>query len=144
MKGFTLLELMLSIAIMAVVTGIGAPLLTRSLSKNDLDASAETWANSLRRAQVLAQAIDGESSWGAQLQSGSITVFKGATYAGRDPDYDEVFVVPSTITPSGVTEVVMARLTGYPNTTGTTTISSSVDSSDPLNVTINSRGMVSY
>ena len=141
--GFTLLEVLLSVGMMAILAGIGAPIYARSQTKNDLDTSVQIWVESLRRATVLAAGVDGDSTWGVAFTSGAITVFRGASYAARDTNYDEVFPIPTTISASGLTEVVMTKLTGYPGTTGTTTVGSSA-LTDTAGVTINSKGMVSY
>lgn len=142
-RGFTLIEMLLAVGLIAVLTGIGAPIFARAQTKNDLDMTVAIWVNSLRRAQVLAQANLGDSQWGVKAQSGLITVFKGASFAARDVTYDEDFALPTTISFSGVIEVVMSKLSGYPNTTGTTTIGSNVIS-DTAAIIINSRGTLSY
>ena len=135
--------MLLSVTIISVLVGIMAPATIRVQTKNDLDTAVAIWASSLRRASVLASASTGDSQWGVAAQSGSIRVFKGASFAARDAGFDEIFDVPTTISFSGTTEFVMDKLTGYPTATGTTTISSSV-TNDSSNVTINSKGTVSY
>lgn len=143
LRGFTLIEMLLSIALMAVLVGIGAPIYARSQTKNDLDTSVQIWVESLRRAAILSAGVEGDSTWGASFTTGTITLFRGASFASRDSSYDELFAIPTTISASGLTEVVMSKLTGYPTTTGTTTIGSSAVS-DAAGVTINSKGMVSW
>lgn len=141
-RGFSMLELLLVVAIMAILAGIGAPIYQSFMVKNDLDIAVTTVAQSARRAQLLSQANLGDSNWGLYVQSGNITVFKGATYASRDVTYDEVYDVPATITPSGLSEVVFDKLTGDPGTTGTITLTVSVN--QVKNITINSKGMVNF
>ncbi|MBI5356233.1 type II secretion system protein [Candidatus Collierbacteria bacterium] len=140
-RGFTLLELLLSVAIISLLAGLSLPVYRTLLSKNDLDIAAVTIAQSVRRAQVLSQAVDGDINWGVKIQSGSIVVFKGASYAARDINFDETFDVPTTIGVSGATEIVFAKFTGLPQTTGTVSLSSETNS---RSVTINEKGMVSY
>ena len=142
MKGFTLLEILLFIAIISVVVGVAFPVSRAFQARNDLDIAATTAAQTLRRAQVLSQGMDGDISWGVRAQSGSITLFRGASYATRDASLDEVFDVPSTITPSGITEIVFAKFTGDPTTTGMLALTSS--DNEVINITINAKGTVSY
>lgn len=137
-KGFTLLELLLSLAIIALVAGLALPASRAFQTRNDLDIATATVAQTLRRAQALAQGMDGDISWGVRVASGSITLFRGA----GDPNFDEVFDVPATITPSGFTEVVFTKFTGDPTATGTITLTSS--DSEVVNVTINAKGTISY
>lgn len=140
-KGFTLLELLLSIALISVLAGFSLPIYRTLIKKNDLDIAVNSIAASMRRAQILSQAVDGDISWGVKVQSGSIVVFKGASYTTRDTAYDESFDLQSSTNPSGTTEVVFAKLTGLPQSTGTTTLTSE---SDTRTVSINAKGMVGY
>ena len=141
-RAFTLIEVLLSVAAIAAIAGMSAPIYQSFQVRNDLDIAATTMAQSFRRAAVLAEASDGDTSWGVRVQSGSITLFKGASYAARDTTLDEIFAVPTSITPSGTSEIVFAKFTGLPTATGTTTLTSSTN--EIRTITINAKGMVSY
>jgi prepilin-type N-terminal cleavage/methylation domain-containing protein len=147
-KGFTLVELLLSMAIIGVLAGLSLPAYRTLLMKNDLDIAANTIASSLRRAQVLAQAVDGDvvaenATWGVKAQSGSIVIFKGTSFgaSGRDTSFDEIFDMPTTIGVGGTSEIVFTKFTGFPVTTGTINLSTE---SDTRAVSINEKGMVNY
>ncbi len=140
-QGFTLLELLLSVAVISALAGLSLPVYRTLLTKNDLDIAAVTIAQSARRAQVLSQAVDGDTSWGVKAQNGSITLFKGASFAARDSNFDETFDVPTTIGVSGATEIVFAKFTGLPQTTGTINISTE---SDTRSVSINEKGTIGF
>lgn len=140
-KGITLMEVVLSIAVIAILAGLSLPVAIRMLTKNDLDIATVTTAQTMRRAQTLSQSVDGDSNWGVKVQTSSITLFKGTSFATRDSNFDEDFSFPTSITPSGVTEAVFTKLFGDPQTTGTITLSTGNDSS---NIVINGKGMVSY
>jgi len=139
---FTLLEVLLSVAIVGVLTAISIPISLTLQIRNDVDVATSIAVQDLRRAQVLAQAIDGDNTWGVRTQAGSITLFKGASYGDRDSDFDEIFELSSSITPSGFQEVVFAKLTGYPQTTGTLTLTTSTG--DVRNISVNAKGTISY
>lgn len=140
--GFTLLEVLLSIATITIIAGMSVPVYQSFQVRNDLDIATVTTAQSLRRAEVLATAVDGDTSWGVKIQLGSVTVFKGVSYATRDATFDELFDVPGSLTPSGVSEVVFTKFTGIPQTTGTITFTSNAN--ETRTITINAKGMVSY
>ena len=140
--GFTLLEVLLSVSVIGIIAGIAIPVYQSFQTRNDLDIAAAAIAQSLRRAQVLAEAVDGDISWGVFVASGALTLFQGTSYAARNSSFDEVFEVPTSITPSGVAEVVFAKFTGLPQTTGTVTLTST--NNETREITINAKGMVSY
>lgn len=140
--GVTLIEVLLSIAAITIIAGISVPIYQSFQVRNDLDIAATTVAQTLRRAQVLSQAVDGDTDWGILVRSGSITIFKGTSYAARDNSLDEVFEVPTSITPSGVQEIVFSEFTGLPQPTGTITLTSNAN--ETRDITINSKGTVSY
>ncbi|KKU82419.1 MAG: Type 4 fimbrial pilin-like protein signal peptide protein [Parcubacteria group bacterium GW2011_GWA2_47_8] len=141
-QGFTLLEMLLAVAAIAVIAGIGIPIYQSLQVRNDIDIAATTIAQGARRAQLLSQASQIDSIWGIRVQSGSITLFRGATYATRDATFDELSSLPGTITPSGVQEIVFAKFSGDPQATGAMTLTS--NSNEIRTITLNKKGMVNY
>lgn len=141
-RGFTFIEILLSMAAVGIIAGVSLPLYQSFQVRNDLDIATVEIVHSFRRAHILATAVDGDSSWGVYVHSGSITLFKGPNYAARDAGFDEVFEVPASIVPSGISEVVFARFTGVPQTTGTITLTSTTN--ELRTITINAKGMVNY
>ena len=142
MKGFTLLEILLSVAAITIISGMSIPVYQSFQVKDALDIAVVSTAQSLRRAQNLSFASDGDSSWGTKIASGSITVFKGASFDSREASFDEVFDLPTSISPSGVGEIVFNKLTGEPQTVGAIVFTSSINETATL--TINGKGMVDY
>jgi len=141
-RGFTIIEMLLSIALITVIAGIGIPIYQSLQVRNDLDVAVDSFVQSARRAQVLSRASDGDTSWGVYVASSTITVFKGSTYASRDSDYDETFAILTELTPSGVTEIVYTKFTGAPQTTGMTTLTSGAN--EVRNININEKGVIEY
>lgn len=142
LKGFTLIEVMLSLSLLAIIFAMSAPYYQSFQVRNDLDIAQNTIVQSLRRAQVLSQAGDGDMNWGVYVQVGSIIVFKGVSYVLRDISYDEVFDLPASIVSSGIAEVVFSKLYGLPQSIGTVTLTSTAN--ETRNITINEKGMVNY
>lgn len=98
MRAFTLLEVMLSLAAIAVIAGISLPVYQSFQVRNDM--------------------------------------------AARDATFDEFFSMPTSITPSGLSEIVFAKFTGMPTAIGATTLTSSIN--ENRTISINAKGMVSY
>lgn len=141
-QGFTLIELVLSLSVIMIIAGLSTTVYQSFQVRNDLDIAAVTIAQSLRRAHVQAQAVDGDTSWGVDIRTGSITVFRGVSYAARDTTLDEVFEMPTSLTPSGIAEVMFTKFTGLPQTTGTITLTSNAN--ETRTITINAKGTISY
>lgn len=137
-----MLEVLLSIAAITIIAGISIPIYQSFQVRNDLDIAASSIVQNLRRAAVLSQAVDGDTSWGLYVTSGSLTLFKGTSYTARDSTFDEVFDIPLTITPSGTSEIVFEKFSGLPQTTGTITLTSNTN--ETRTITINAKGMVNY
>lgn len=140
-RGFTLLEILLSVAAIAILAGLSLPVFRTMLTKNDLDIAAVTAVQSLRRSQMLSQAVDSDTSWGVQVQTGSIVVFKGGSYAARDTAYDEIFELQAGISPSGTSEIIFAKFTGWPQVSGTINLSTEGDS---RSISINEKGTIGF
>jgi len=140
--GFTLLETLLVISLFAILAGTSIPVYYSFQMRNELTTTTNNISQSLKRAQTLSQAVDGDSSWSVHIQLGKLTIFKGSDYNSRDFQNDEDFDIPTSITPSGLSDIVFQKFTGEPTNTGTITLSSKINEQRTL--TINSKGMITY
>lgn len=141
-KGFTLIEIMLSLTLVSIIGGMIIPMYRTFMIRNDLDIATMTLAQNLRRAQSLSQSSDGDTSWGVHVGVGSILVYKGVNYVLRDPDLDDNTSIPTSIVPTGLVEINFSKTFGTPSATGTFTFTS--QSNEIRTVTINEKGMVEY
>lgn len=140
--GFTLVEMLLSVALISIITGLSIPVYQTFVNRNDLDIATQILTASLRRAETYARAVRSDNSWSVEIQSSSITLFQGTNFAGRNTGFDETSSLPGSVTPSGLGEIQFTKFTAIPNTTGTITLTS--NTSDTRTVTINAKGMVTY
>jgi hypothetical protein len=83
-----------------------------------------------------------DSAWGAKLLVNSIILFQGTSYVQRAQASDEVSSLPTGISFSGFSEVVFAKNSGVPATTGAIYISA--QGLETISVTVNSAGTVTY
>ena len=141
-KGFTLLEVLLSLVLITILVAVAAPAYYSLFYRNDLDVAKNQVAQTLGRAAFLSSASDGDMNWGVKILSENIVVFKGLNYAGRDVNYDELYSTSASVTPSGLSEIVFDKLTGLPQTTGTITLTSA--NGDVRTIIINAKGSVTY
>lgn len=140
--GFTLLEMVLVIAIIGILSGITLPSYNKFQNSNNLELATMELVQALRRAQLLSLASSRDSNWGVRLSSGQITIFKGNSYLTRDVKYDEQNSIVSIIGISGLQEIVFNKFSGTPQSTGT--INFSINANTNKTITINSRGVISY
>jgi len=140
-NGFTLIEVVLSIAIVVLIFGIAAPVYQDYQIRNGIDTGVNTIVENLRRAQTLSTAVDGDSNWGVSILNNEITLFKGTSFITRDISFDEVSDILSVISPSGLDEIVFSKLNGLPNTTGVINLSAS---GNVRTISINEKGILTY
>ncbi|OIO54380.1 hypothetical protein AUJ46_03535 [Candidatus Peregrinibacteria bacterium CG1_02_54_53] len=115
-KGFTAVEMLLTLGIIAITTGASVPLYRTYQLRSDLDTAVEQAKHALERAQVLARAGQNDSMWGFATSQGIL--FQGEAFSIREPDSDELYVIPPTVHVSGLSEIVFQRVTGEPVMTG--------------------------
>ncbi len=140
--GFSLIELLLSVAIIAMIGAMGAPLYQAFQNRNDLYIAALLSTQNLRRAQVLSQASEGDSDWGVHLETGLITLFKGSDYDSRDTDYDERSNIGQSVSITGDTEIIFSKHFGTLNSNKNIVLNSLNNETKTLQ--INQKGMIEY
>ena len=138
--GFTLIEVLLTVALLGVISGIGTPVYQSFQNRNDLNIAAQTVVQSARRAQLLSQSQSGDSSWGIYIATSTVTVFRGSSYDAREVSLDEDVLISSSIVISGTDEYIFSKLSGEPSSIGTTTLTSLND--EVRDVFINPKGAV--
>lgn len=141
-RGFTLIEALLSVAIIGLIAGTSIPLYQSFQVRTDLETTTESIATMIRRAQIYARGQHQDSMWGVKVQAGSATLFKGSTFTSRDTAYDEVTTIPETFSATGLSDLSFSKLSGMPNATGTISLTSS--NNETRIITVNGEGMVAY
>jgi len=143
-NGFTVIEILLVIAIIGVMAGLSAPYLGSFLARNELRNESLKIVDSLRRARNQTMAGVEDKIWGVHFESGKYVVFAGSSYSAADPLNDAVDL-PAVLTFSvinftgGGNDVVFSQPYGETLNYGTTTIQN--DSGDSRTIVINQAGM---
>ena len=133
-SGFSLIELLLVIAIFSLIVGVAIPASRQLLLRNDLVTSTTTLRQVLRRAQHLAQSHVDQSEWGVHVGPSEIVLFRGTNYPSRDSSYDEVYQVAASLVFSGDNDVTFQRVSGTRNTPATITITNAVGANTQIQV----------
>lgn len=113
---FTLVEMLVVIAITVLAGTLGLGVFTASRDRRDLTTSAQSAISVLRLAQSHALAGTDNAAWGVRLGQGTLTLFRGGTFAGSTKTED--FPLPSSVEVASVnlsdggTDVVFDRIVG--------------------------------
>lgn len=139
-SAFTLLEILVTISVIAALSFLSLSLSRRLLIRGDVQRSGEQAVQALARAQALARNGQGDAPWGYHVPTG--TLFKGSTFAVRDPAFDEQYPVPSSITASGsLTEVTYSPLEGRPSATGNILLIGTEGEQQSILITVSEEGI---
>jgi type II secretory pathway pseudopilin PulG len=135
-KAFTLVEVLLSVGLMAMIVAIPFTLNSSIIYRVQAESAQSQVGNAFRKAQTYAQQGRYDSNWGVYIQSSSITVFSGATYATRNTTYDDVITFDSSkismSVTSGVNQVVFTKITGIPSAASTVVITAAAAGSKSI------------
>ncbi|MBP9850238.1 MAG: prepilin-type N-terminal cleavage/methylation domain-containing protein, partial [Candidatus Peribacteraceae bacterium] len=102
-RGFTAIELLIAIGLMAATAGITIPMYRQFQVYSDLDTATEHLVQAVRAAQTLSQTGKFDSRWGVYFPDG--TLYAGQDYASRNSEKDVSFPLPGSIETDGLTEV---------------------------------------
>jgi prepilin-type N-terminal cleavage/methylation domain-containing protein len=140
-SGFTFVELVLVVGIVAILAGSGVIFYGRFVTQNQVDTTADLLVQNIRKAQMYAMESRKSETvgWGVRYAAGSpLTLYLGATYATKVATWDENSSKGGNVTVSAF-EVNFTRLTGMPDGTESITISGM---GTTKTVTVNARGTV--
>lgn len=115
-KGFSALELLMVVAVIAVIAGLGMPMYHVYKIRSDLNLAVEQAEQALRRAQLLSQTGYEDDVWAYRPDAGIL--FKGESFSARNTESDIAYPVPQSVTVSGLPEVVYSRIYGVPGAVG--------------------------
>ena len=140
-RGFTLLELLLTIGIMLVVGRLATGFYARFLTQNAVANTVDQIVQDIRKAQFYSMVSrkNNVSGWGVNFTAPTLTLYQGGSFGTRNTALDEKFTVSSSITVTGLTDINFPRLNGIPAAGATITVSGLGTSKT---VTVNNQGVV--
>lgn len=118
-KGFTLIEFLLSLALVTVLLGFAVPFYQSFRFGTELEIAVDETSRAIRSAQVFATEGKNSSNWGVYIQSGTITVYSGDDYSTRDTLYDYGYEISTQLEVSGTNEFNFELGTGNALLNGT-------------------------
>lgn len=140
-KGFSLVEIIVVIGIIGLLATISTSVYNSFKTHENLEIATTGVVEAIRHAQANAQSGKGDSAWGVEILSNSVVIFKGTSYAGRDPSADQSLDFSGGVVASGLGEVVFTKVSGSTTNTGTVTLTNSYGTK---NIQINEKGTLTY
>ncbi len=141
-SGFSLLELLVVIALMGMLFGMTVPIGVGYIGKNNVTVAKETVVNTLRTAQHNAVNMQQDSKWGVYTQTNSLILYVGDTYATRETTFDLPHDLPNGIVITSGLDINFTKLAGEASTNATIIVSHS--QSPSKTVQINTDGIISH
>lgn len=139
-SGFTLIEMMLVVALLAGLTVFSTPFYLSFMRRNDLSNAARAVTLAVQNAEVHSQGILLDQAWSVRVEDGSVTMFLGADFATRNQDWDITTNFNENIIVSGDTDILFARGTGLPASPKSITLTNL--NKETRTITINAKGLV--
>ncbi len=84
--GFTLVELVITLALFGILVLIGIGLSSNTLGRNQTGNVTQDSVTTLRRAQWQSMNGHEDTEWGVHFETDLFVLFKGPTYSALDPD----------------------------------------------------------
>ncbi len=125
-KGVTFPELIISVAIIAIISALGIGVFSSLSNRESLDADVTKIISSFEKARALAIQGDGASAHGVIVASSTVIVFQGTTISSsnREAVYNlSKGIVSGLSFTNATTSLYFNTLTGKPSATGTITVS---------------------
>ncbi len=150
-QGFTLMELLLVIAIIAVLATVSVLNLNGRRAHTELDGTAKQIASILREAEGRAVSQDSGASWGVHFENaaaGGFFALYATSYApNATRSYSRLPVsvryAPASIPVGNSVDVAFAQITGLPSGAASVTVESIGGTSESMTVTVGANGLVS-
>ena len=140
-SGFTLIELVLVVAMIGIFSAFSFSLGTGFIWRTDLSQAEIMTVFSLRRAQVLARANMNDTDWGVHLGNSALTIFSGNDFDSRDVSFDEEYDLGSVVV-SSIYDISYQKLSGRPYLSSYEI--NLTANEETVTVSVNSEGIVNY
>jgi prepilin-type N-terminal cleavage/methylation domain-containing protein len=144
-RGFTLVELLVAVAILALFTTVSIKTFGTMYRTSALRTASLEIVNALRDARAKTLSAENDMVYGVRVGTSSVTRFIGSSYTPGHASntvyyYEGGASATGTLVRNGV-NIVFTRLTGEPSATGTIYIRS-IDSEHTATVTVSRTGLI--
>lgn len=141
-NGFTLVEMLVVVGLVAVLTVISLPIYTNLQVSTQLNETAAQLTQSVRVARERSLVRYNNSSHGVKFESDRYIIYQGESFATRQIGFDReiMLAAPISLSPNFISsEVNFTKSFGLPSATGTIIVTHNVNGS--RNIIINELGL---
>jgi prepilin-type N-terminal cleavage/methylation domain-containing protein len=111
-SGFSLIELLLVIALFSVLSATAAPFASSFVSTTNFNGATDMVISTIRKAQNYSMNNKNNSAWGVCLNDNKIRLFAGACVT---PTFSEDFSIPNTVSITGLNTITFSQHRGEPS-----------------------------
>lgn len=133
-KAISYLEILFIVAIFAILGATVSPFLSSFVLSSNLNATSSRVLSTLRKAQSYSIDSKSNSVWGICVLGDKLRLY---TSSCNSPVIREDFVVPGTVTITGLSDTTFSKLRGEPSNSLNIVISTNVES---VSIQVNSAG----
>ena len=140
-KGFTLIEMLLSVGLLGIIVGMSVPVVQQYQTQRSSDTEVDQAIALIRRAQVLARSSYHNDQWGIHVDTDMITLFEGDNFLTRDSDFDEQVTYRNLVGVVDNDTIIFSQGQGIPDVSAEIILTTT--NNYELTITINQQGVVS-
>ena len=146
LSGFTLVEIIVIITILAILTFISINVLKNFRDHEALTKSASLIVETLRQAKNLTLNSKDSYEYGVHFNTNDMVLFRGSTYpigssTNITYDFNSSVVVSNTTLNGGGSDIIFKKLSGETNNNGTITLTSELSKTSQV-ITVYKTGLV--
>jgi prepilin-type N-terminal cleavage/methylation domain-containing protein len=142
-KGFTFIEVIISVAIMALLVGLSMAAFSSFAKREALGAAAGAAAAMLRDARAQTIASVGGMQYGVRVEPDRFILFQGSTYASTSPTNRPFYFSARVKASSTAQSFVFERVTGDASSSGMIQVYLASEPSVKKSVVVQGTGLVS-
>lgn len=144
-RGFTALEILISLAIMALLIVVSIGAFSKVRNAKSLDSAVESTFSLIREARSRALASEDGSQFGVYFEAGRAVLFKGTAFTEGDPN-NKIYGLPNVAEIFNInflaSSTVFKRLTGDAENPGNVSIRLKSDPARAKTIFVNEVGLV--